>query len=48
MPIHIGDHHLPDDLLEIFVGCLDYLIHFGPVRRRIEMLNLLLSAELIN
>jgi len=44
----VGDCHLLDDLLEIFIGYLNNTIHLGSIRRRIKVFNLLLSAELSN
>jgi len=48
VPIFVGDYHLLDDILEIFIGCLNNTIHIRFVRRRIKVLNLSLSAKFSN
>jgi hypothetical protein len=46
--IFVGDYHILDDLLEIFVGCLNNTIHIGFVRGRIKVINLSFAVEFDN
>jgi hypothetical protein len=48
MPIFIGDYHLLDDLLKIFIGYVNNTIRLGFVRRRMKVLNLPLDVEFGN
>jgi hypothetical protein len=43
--IFVGDYHILDDLLEIFVGCLNDTIHIGFVMGRIKVINLSFAVE---
>ena len=45
MPVFIHYHHLLLNLLDIFIGSFHCAIHFGPVWRRIVMLDFELHAE---
>ena len=48
MPISVGHYHLLHNLLNVFVGRFDCVIHFRSIRRRIVMFDLKLSAKFGN